>query len=146
MSIYFQALAVWIIYSFGTKYLFVQSLFWKNILTSYIPQAVASALFGVIFLYFFSHENFFKFAKEIEKKEKKKEVKLIHKFLHIGKITVVFLVAVLSGPLLSALVARFILRRVKYKYWIVFFASMLGGVFWLAVAKGGFHIFNSFIW
>jgi len=135
--VYFQAFLVWLVYSLGTKILFIKSIVWGNQLLVYGLIGIVSGGFGILFLYLFSHENFFKFAKLIEKKEIKKERKWLNFFSHAGKSITVLMIGLLAGPLFAALSARILLSAAKYKYWFVFIVSAASSVFWLFMARSG---------
>ena len=90
-----------------------------EVILPFIIAASFSVFFGVLFLYMFSHEDFFKFAKEIERKQKKSEKIWERKFLQYGKITTIFVIAIVGGPILAALAIRFLLSRYKHKYLLI---------------------------
>lgn len=133
-SIHFKAFAIWLIYSFITKGSFVTGVS-KSIegRDAYILNIFFSMVFGFLFLYFFSHEDFFKFACEIERKNTKKEKKWEHKLIHFGKIITSIIIGVLSGPLIGALAVRFI--KPKYKYLVIGLSSALSSVLWLGLVR-----------
>ena len=135
--VYFQAFLVWLVYSFGTKALFIKSVVWRDQLLVYGLIGIVSGGFGILFLYLFSHEIFFKFAKLIEKSEIKKEKKWLRFFRHTGKIVAVLMIGLLAGPLFAALSARILISASKYKYWFVFIVSAASSVFWLFMARSG---------
>lgn len=136
-SIHYKALAVWGIYTLITKGFFLAGIS-KSIARSdaYLLNVFFSMLFGFLFLYFFSHEDFFKFAREIERKNTKKEREWEHRFLHYGKLISSIIIGILSGPLIGALVLRFLLPRYKYKYLIIGLSSALSATIWLGIARG----------
>ncbi|QQG41763.1 MAG: hypothetical protein HYV90_00395 [Candidatus Woesebacteria bacterium] len=140
-SVHIKAMFVWLVYSIITKGSFLTgSLRSGGILISYLLNIILSIFFGWMFLYFFSHEDFFKFAKEIENKNVKKEKQWERKLLHHGKLVTSFLIGVATGPLIGALAVRFLLPRFKYKYLVISFSSALGSALWLGVARGVIHI------
>ncbi len=140
-SVHIKALFVWLVYSIITKGSFLTgSLRTEEVLTSYLLNIVLSIFFGSMFLYFFSHEDFFKFAKEIENKNVKKEKQWEHKLLHHGKLVTAILIGIATGPLIGALSVRLLLPRNKYKYLLISFSSALGSAFWLGVARGVIRI------
>src|SRR3972149_9519680 len=99
--IYIEALIVYLFYSLTGKYLLVKGTISGNPSFSFFVQSLASSIFAVIFLFLFSHEEFFKFARVIEKKESKKEKRYIKKYLHFGKHLAVLIIGVLAGPLFA---------------------------------------------
>jgi hypothetical protein len=136
-SVHYKALAVWTIYTIVTKGSFLAGLT-KTItgVNAYLLNVFLGLLFGSLFLYFFSHEDFFKFAREIERKNVKKEKRWEHFFLHFGKLLSAILITVLGGPLIGALAIRFLLHNYKHKYLIIILSSAVGAALWLGVAKG----------
>lgn len=136
-SVHFQALTVWIIYTVITKgsFLIGMSKNWEG-RDVYLLNIVFSVIFGLLFLYLFSHEDFFSFAKEIEKKNSKKEKNLLHRFQHLGKFLASVLIGVMSGPLVGALAVRFLLHKSKYKYFVIIISSALSATIWLGIARG----------
>ncbi|KKQ92699.1 MAG: hypothetical protein UT17_C0001G0078 [Candidatus Woesebacteria bacterium GW2011_GWB1_39_10] len=135
-SVHLKALFVWIVYSVITKASFLAGSIKTEVMSAFSLNVFLSVFFGILFLYFFSHEDFFKFAKEIENKNIKSERRWEHRFLHYGKLTSAILIGVATGPLIGALAARFLLVKFKYKYLTVSLSSALGSIFWLGVARG----------
>lgn len=135
--IHIEAVLIWLFYSFVTKGSFVIA-FSKSIsnINIFVLNIFFGSFFGVIFLYFFSHEDFFKFAKEIENKNKRKEKDLEFKLLRYGKLFSSILITVLSGPLVGALAFRFLLPKFKNKYMAIGFFSAVSVTLWLGIARG----------
>ena len=96
---------------------------------------------SLVFLYLFPHDDFFKFAKAIEKHEKKAENKLEKRFLRYGKITTIFAIALFGGPILAALAIRFLLPKYKHKYKLIVVAMIFSSVIVWFAAKGTISIF-----
>lgn len=136
MSVYLQAFIVWAIFSFGTKLIFLKSIVTQNILLAYVPVSIATALYGVAFLYFLRHKDIFKFAEIIERKEKKAKKKWIRHLIEMGKVIALTLSALISGPLLTSILGKVLLRKRKYAYAVVFSVCFLATIIWLAVARG----------
>lgn len=136
-TIHFKALIVWLIYSVITKASLLEGMT-KSIegRDAYLLNIFFSMFFGVLFLYLFSHEDFFPFAKEIERKNIKREKRWIHRFQHIGKLFASVLIGIVSGPLIGALAVRFLLHESKYKYIVIALASALSATIWLGIARG----------
>lgn len=136
-SIHFKAVAIWVIYTLITKGSLLVGIS-KSVpgLSAYVLNTFFSILFGCLFLYFFSHEDFFKFAKELEKKNSKNEKKWEQVFKHYSKITTSILIGLAAGPLVAALVVRFLLPKYKHKYLIIGLSSSLSAIFWLSVTRG----------
>ena len=96
---------------------------------------------GFLFLYLFSHEDFFAFAGVLEKEESKKEKNYLDKFLKYGRFLTCVLVSQVGGPIFLALTVRFLFRKKDNRYLIVFLASAVSAVFGVLLAKGLLNFF-----
>lgn len=136
-SIHFKAFAIWALYSLVTKGVFLIVLPKAfNLYFAFITNTIFDILFGVIFLYLFSHEDFFKFARQIERENQEKEGKLIKKFKHFGKIFSSLAATVIGGPMIGALAVRFLLPKYQYRYLLIGLFSALSATIWLGIGKG----------
>ena len=126
-------------------YILVSRLvFFKFITASSLALSFAGPLaFGILtsfmFLYLFSHEDFFHFIKDIEKKEEKKEGDYLKKYKHFGKIAAVVVITLIGGTIFAALTVRLLLAHYKYKYFILLISMILSTVFTVGLAKGIFN-------
>lgn len=111
------------------------------IIVSFIQLFIFGTVCTYLFLYIFSHEKFFPFAKEIEKKEEKKEQAYLKRYLHHGKILATFIIGVLGGPIFLSLTTRVMLNKFNHKYLFIFFTSFISTLFTLGVGKGLVKIF-----
>ena len=128
-TVHIQALGLWVIYTIANKVAFFSGISHKILpAESYLINMIVSSAFGLLFLYLFSHEDFFKFARELENKNRKKTVKLEHYFIHTGKILTALIIGIISGALLSALIVRILLPRFKYRYVLVAVSSALSPI------------------
>lgn len=114
----------------------VNALTRETILLSFTQLYLFGIFFACLFLYIFSHEKFFPFAKEIEKKEEKKEKTYLKKYLHHGKVLATFLIGVIGGPVFSSLTARFLINNHWYKYLVVILANIPSTLFTLGIGWG----------
>lgn len=135
--VYLKALGVWLAYTVGGKLIFLGQMVNRSWLEAYGVVGSAAAIFGAVFLYLFSHEAFFKFARVIEKKEQKQEKRWLGRFSHTGRIVATLIIGILAGPLFSALTARMLLPRHRLKYQVVVGASLVGGWAWLFIFRAG---------
>lgn len=136
-SIHFKAFAVWAIYTAVTKGSFLAGM--SESVTppnAYMINIIFSVIFGLLFLYLFSHQDFFKFAKEIEKNNSKAERRWEHRLLHFGRLFSAFLIGVATGPLIGALAIRFLVPRHKYKYVLIVTSSTISAILWLGLTRG----------
>lgn len=134
--IYLKAIIFLIIYFLISKLIFLQALISQNILVTFISPMVFGALSGVIFLYLFSHEDFFRFAKIIETKRKKSEKKLEHVFIKFGKIIATFFIGTIGGPIFAGLSARVLIPEFYFKYLVVVLSAVPSTIFTMGVTKG----------
>jgi len=136
--VHLEALVLIVFYLFFSKVFLVHSAFLKNIFPAFLSQFVYGSLAGLVFLYLFSHEDFFPLAREIEKEEEKKEEKWLKRLKHHGKIFVCLMIGALGGPVLGALSVRLLLHRHHfwYKYGIVVFSDLISTVISLGLVKG----------
>ncbi len=135
--IYLEALLVWVLYSGFSKYIFVRgSLNSTPLVSALLENFISGVVFGVLFLYLFSHEDFFSFAKNIEKKEIKKEKKWTHKLVHYGRVFSLFIIAICTGPMIAALAAKFLIPKLKTKYLLVGVFSGFSALVWITFGRG----------
>lgn len=104
----------------------------KNFLESFWGPWIYGSLAAVAFLYIFCHESFFDFAPELRKKEMKSEKKLLKRFKQKNRWITTLIIAILGGPILSALTTRLLLNTSKYKYLFVVLANVPATVFGIA--------------
>lgn len=107
-----------------------------NPLIAYGVPMMYGAISSVVFLYIFSHDDFFKFAKAIEKAEEKQEKKWLRRFKHGGKATTTFAIGALGGPIFAALTARFLLTASRFRYLVVLLANIPSTMISVGLIKG----------
>ena len=121
----------------------VNALTRETLILGFMQLYLFGIFFACLFLYIFSHERFFPFAKEIEREEQKKEKKYLKKYLHHGKILGTFLIGSVGGPVFSSLTARLLLNNSNLlKYFIVIIANIPSTIFTVGVANGFVKFFN----
>jgi hypothetical protein len=138
--VHLTAIIIWLIHSFIEKALLVRMLTLSNTFLAYAIEALHSTLTALFFLYLFSHEDFFKFAKDIEKKQKKNEKKTLKFFKHTGKLIASFLICLFISNVLLALVVRLFYRKKSTRYWVAGIISFITGIIWFAIYKGAIQI------
>jgi hypothetical protein len=134
--VHLQALAIIIIYLVISRIVFVKFVTNPSLSVSFLGLFIYGVAGSFIFLYLFSHEDFFHFIKGVEKQEKKKENQYLKKYKRFGKIAAVIIVAVLGGTILAALTARLLLMNYKYKYIILLISMFFSTIFSVGIAKG----------
>jgi hypothetical protein len=135
------AVAVLGIYFVVSKINTAQAFLNANFVNSFFQLFIFGTVCTYIFLFIFSHEKFFPFVKEIEKKEEKKEKKYLKKYLHHGKVLGTFIIGVLGGPVFLSLTTRLLLNTFKYKFIFVFITSFFSTLLTLSIGKGILKIF-----
>lgn len=113
-----------------------------NSIFTFAQLFIFGTLFSFIFLYIFSHEKFFSFAKEIEKKEEDKEKHYLKKYLKHGKIIATFLIGVIGGPVFLSLTTRLLLPSFRFRYLFVLLTSFVSTLATLVTGKSLFLIFS----
>lgn len=134
--IHFQALLFTLAYYGISKFVFIESVANKNLLISFIGPFSFGVVSCLVFLYLFSHEDFFHFIKSLEKKENGKEKKFLKKYYHHSRIFASILIGVIGGTLFLALTVRFLINRFSYKYIVIVVASFLSTLVSVGIAKG----------
>lgn len=138
---HFAAVGLLAIYFIISKVNLVSAIANQNLINSFLQLFIFGTIFTYLFLFIFSHEKFFTFAKEIEKEETKKEKKYLSKYLHHGKILGTFIIGVLGGPVFLSLTTRLLLNSLKYKYLFILFTSFISTLLTFVVSKGLLTIF-----
>lgn len=142
-SIHVQAALVLIVYLVFSKINLISSAASRYLWVSFLGPFIFGSLAGLVFLYLFSHEDFFPIAREIEKKEKKAEQRWQERLSHHGKVFICFFVGAVTSPVLCALAVRLLIHKHKfwYKYAIIFFAEIVSTVLNVGLLKGLIKIF-----
>jgi len=138
--LYLEAFIFLLFYFIVSHIVFVRSLLQGNLFIMFLVPTIMGSIAGMIFLFLFNHEDFFKFAKIIEKRQEKREKKWLLKFRHSGKIVTSFALGIIGGPVLTALTVRILLKRYKYRYPLVAIINIPSALFSIAIAKGFFSI------
>jgi hypothetical protein len=141
--IHIQTLLVIIGYLLVSKFVFFKFVTGPNITEAFLGPFIFGVLTSFIFLYLFSHEDFFHFIKEVEKKEEKKEEKYLKKYKHLGKVAAVLVIGAIGGVIFAALTTRLLLINYKYKYLVLLISMILSTAFSVSLAKG---IFSFILW
>lgn len=144
--IHLIAVAILTGYLILSKINYVHALANEHILLTFLQMYVYGAFFGMIFLFMFSHDRFFKFAKDIERTQEKREKRYLAKYQHFGKVISTFLIGSIGGPILGSFSARILLHNHKFKkYIIVALANIPSTFLSLGVGKGAFLFLGGFI-
>jgi hypothetical protein len=140
--IHFWAVATIILYLFFSKVVLVY-FSPLSLWLAFLGPFVYGVISGLVFLYLFSHEDFFPLAWQIEKEEEKNEKKWIKSFAHHGKLFICLAVGAIAGPLFGAITVRLLIHRRKfwYKYALIFFSTILSTILLVGIARGIINIF-----
>lgn len=115
----------------------------ENKILSFLQIYLFGIFFACLFLFLFSHDNFFPIAKEIEKEEEKKEKKYLKKYIHHGKVFATFIIGTIGGPVFSSLTARLLLNNANItKYFIVIISNIPSTIFTVGLTNGLVKIFQ----
>lgn len=134
--VHLQAFIFLLLYSVLSKTIFFKALASRNTLIEFLIPYIFGVIAGFVFLYLFNHEDFFHFIREVEHEEKQKENLYLKKYLHFGKIVCTLIIALLGGPLFSALTVRFLLNNVWYRYWLIALGNVGSTILSVSLAKG----------
>jgi cytochrome c biogenesis protein CcdA len=136
--IHFQAGLVLVLYLIVSKTVFFGALTHQNIFISFLAPLIFGSLAGLVFLYLFGHENFFPFAREIEREEKKDEKKWQKIFSHHGKSFISIAIGIIGGPILGALAIRLLIHKRNFwrKYLLILISEIISTFFYIGVLKG----------
>jgi hypothetical protein len=140
LSSYVKGIIFLIIYIIFTRALFVSMVLIKSTPIALIVETISPSLFGILFLYIFSHEHLFAFARVIRERKIKTEEKFLDNFLRFGKFAAVFLIGYIAGPLFAALTTYLLLSTYKYKYYLVVLVSGSSSFLAICLARGILHL------
>jgi len=138
--IHIQTLFIVIAYLVVSKVVFFKFVTSPSITTSFLGPFVFGVVTSFMFLYLFSHEDFFHFIKEVERKEKTKEDKYLKKYKHFGKIAAVLVIGAIGGVIFAALTVRLLFPHYKYRYLVLLIAMFFSTIFTVGLAKGIFSL------
>lgn len=140
--VHFQAIAVLVVYLVFSKTVLIKSLASGSDLIFFFGPLTYGLLAGLVFLYLFSHEDFFPLAHEIEREEKKAEKKWESRLSHHGKVFICLVIGTLTSPILGALAVRFLIHKhtFGYKFLIILVAEVFSTAINLGLIKGALGI------
>jgi len=139
--VHLETIAVLVVYFLLSNFILVKSVAHANIYVSFLVPLIFGIISTVIFLYLFSHQDFFNFIKNLERQENKQEKKYLSKFKHYGKIFTCILISVIGGPIFLALTVRFLFSEKENRYLIAIICNIISTLLIVAAAKGLLGIF-----
>jgi hypothetical protein len=95
-----------------------------------------------IFLFLFSHEDFFRFFGKLERIEKKKEASYLDRFGNYGKIIASILIGTIGGSIFLALTVRILFSTPKEQRRVVFVSVLISTLILFGFGKGIISIMN----
>ena len=137
---FFKAVALLVVYFLVSNTIFIRSVSQEVFLAYGFPM-IFGMLTSLMFLYLFEHEDFFKFAKELEKLEEAREKKFVARFSRHSRLFTTVAIGVVCGPVFSALSAHLLVPKYRYKYLLVMFISVPSTILWVGGARGLFNFF-----
>jgi hypothetical protein len=137
--IHVQTLFIIVGYLIISKLVFFKFVTGPNITMSFLGPFIFGIVTSFIFLYLFSHEDFFHFIKDVEKKEEKKESQYLRKYKHFGKVLATLIIGAIGGTILASLTTRLLLTHYRYKYLILLVSMFFSTMFTVGLAKGIFN-------
>jgi hypothetical protein len=138
--VHIQTIVFIIIYFVISNSVFYSSVYHSNIYVSFIVPFIFGLTSSFVFLYLFSHRDFFHFIKNLEKAEEKAEKKYLGRFSRYGKFIASIIVSVLGGSIFLALTIRFLYPKSKRKYLIAFICMLISTIISVSIAKGLFKM------
>lgn len=134
--LHLETLAFLIIYFVFSSFILVKSAIYSNIYISYAAPIVFGAASGFVFLYLFSHNDFFHFIGNLEKEERRTEKGYLGKFKKYGKFAACIIISAVGGPIFLALSVRFLFSKSENRYLILFFCTIASTIIVVAFARG----------
>ena len=133
--IHLEAALVFVAYFVVSNLVLVSSATSTNI-NSFIFPLIFGIISSFVFIYLFSHKDFFHFITKFEDEEKKKEKKYLHRFKQFGKTLTCIIVSLLGGPIFLALTVRFLYSKSSKRYWIALLSTTISTIVMVMVVKG----------
>jgi hypothetical protein len=137
--IHLQVVIALVVYYTLSNIVLISSVVQQNVYISFFVPFIFGLTSTFVFLYLFSHEDFFHFMGNFEKEEKGKEKGYLNKLIRYGRILACILVAIIGGPIFSALTIRFLFTKSENRYIIAFISILISTAFVVAIAKGLFN-------
>lgn len=139
--VHIEALIFVILYFLLSVFVVVRAVANPNIFISFLASFSFGIISVFIFLYFFSHPDFFHFFKKLEKFESKKEKQYLGDYKQYGKYLACLLISILGGQIFLALSIRFLFPKSANRYSIAFFVTFVSTVIVIFFGKSILGIF-----
>ena len=136
--VHLEAIAILIAFFIVSNFVLVVSVANASIYISFFAPLLLGVLSTFVFLYLFSHSDFFHFITDFEKEEKGNEKKYLDRFKHFGKTVICVLVSAIGGPIFLALTVRFLFSKSRSRYLVALISTLISTIFSVALAKGFF--------
>jgi hypothetical protein len=126
--VHYQIALFTVLYFLLSNAIVVRLVAEQNHALSFLGLLLFGLLPTYVFLYFFSHQDFFKFFKDLEKAERKKEKSYMALFGQFGKVLACILVSIFGGPIFLALTVRLLFDEKKEMVQVAFVAAAIGTI------------------
>ena len=138
--LYIEATIFLIVYALASHFILLESAAFHNFFLAFLIPSLTGIIGSVVLLYLFSHEDFFKFARFIEVKEREYEKKWLKRLVHSGKIFASFAMGIIGGPIFGALTVRLLLKNYKYRYPLVAAINIPSALIYVGLMKVAFNM------
>lgn len=126
--VHLETIIVIVGYFLLSNFIFLRSVSHPNIWLSFLVPLIFGVGSSLVFLYLFSHEDFFHFIKSLEKQENKQEKKYLSKFKRYGKMVTCILISAIGGPIFLALTVRFLFSKKENRYLIATVSNIISTI------------------
>lgn len=126
--VHLETIIVIVAYFLLSNFIFLRSVSHPNIWLSFLVPLIFGVGSSLVFLYLFSHEDFFYFIKSLEKQENKQEKKYLSKFKRYGKMVTCILISAIGGPIFLALTVRFLFSKKENRYLIATVSNIISTI------------------
>lgn len=140
IPIYIKAALILAAYTASSWFVLGVAIALDNVFVALGVALAFGMLVSILFLFIFSHKSVFKFARIIEKRERKMEKKWLKMFSRFGKPAASALIAFVGGPLPGALTVALLMPKAKYRYLFVALINIPSAVFYVGSARGIFSV------
>jgi hypothetical protein len=134
--VHLQAVVFLVMYYSVSQTIFVASMLSKNPWVNFFVPYTFGVLSGIGLLYLLNHDECFHFMKDVEKREKSKEKKLIKKYMHHGKVFATLIIATVAGPMFAALSVRLLLQKYKHPFALLAVGNIFSTILTVGLVKG----------
>lgn len=140
--VHLQAVIFIVIYFLVSTLVVAKSITTSNVYFSFLIAFSFGLVSAFIFLYLFSHEDFFPFFKNLDKYENRAEKGYLGNFIKYGKFLACVVISLIGGQIFLALSIRFLFPKSKNKYWIATISTLVSTVVVIFFGKSILSVFR----